>query len=275
MKCVIKEHRTKGPPVTDIDRRIARITNTEIRITRRIRYENMETGEQFLCLGGGFAWPGVKPGFAVVLGVQEREGGHVYRAIAEAEAQDVRSLLQGTSALFLRYGKNCQEIPWMWYGDHTSGLTGLLHKFNEGLPIEDRFYLAMPPHHEDQNAFATYCQTILSVLQGQEKRLYLDSCDGLRSHLSTLDAEKAAKGNPGECPAIAALGYVLSAFYQYEPWRQSVDVIQYPGDSYEEFAVREQQITLRWLGWGDENSIDIGARENGFVDDGAVIPTVK
>ena len=74
MKCIIKEKITLGSEVPWPAWDMARIRQEPPpKMTRTVRYVNTDTHEEYLCLAGGFAWPGIKPGYAVVVAVQQTE----------------------------------------------------------------------------------------------------------------------------------------------------------------------------------------------------------
>lgn len=233
MECIITEKVTQAK--LDIgERHISRIIGeSTIKLPKSVVYTNTVTGEKYLTLAGGFAWPGTRPGFAVVVGVQNIEA-PVYRVITDIEEIDVRVLVRGGFALYQQYGMNCREIPWQWYGDPDHGLNQFARDFNRGRRTpRQMFYLTHPLHFGDPDQFGIYCRLILSMLQRQEKRLFLGDCDRLRSYFNVLDSEMVVKGKVEDYPAVAALGYVLSALHQYEPWLRKT-AVEIPHGSYED-----------------------------------------
>jgi hypothetical protein len=193
------------------------------KIPKAVHYRNIVTDEKYLCLAGGFGWPGAQPGFAVVLAVQENIDSEepLYCLLAEREDNDVYSLLRQSHELWQLYGSNCREIPWFWYGDPHNGLNGFIQKFNkqkEKQGNEKPFFLTPAPYQEEPNQFEIYCRTIYSFLQGNNKRLVLGSCDRLRGYLDHLAVNDVMKGTIDGHPAIGALGSALIALDTYESW---------------------------------------------------------
>jgi hypothetical protein len=193
------------------------------KMPRAVHYRNTVTDEKYLCLAGGFAWPGAQPGFAVVVAVKESANGEepLYCVLAEREDNDVYSLLRQSHELWQLYGSNCREIPWFWYGDPNNGLNGFIQKFNnqqDKQGDEWQFFLTSAPYQEEPNRFEIYCRTIHSFLQGSNKRLVLGSCDRLRGYLDHLAVNDVMKGTSDGHPAISALGSALIALDTYEPW---------------------------------------------------------
>ena len=283
MKCIIKEKRIKGPRITDQARRIAHLTGQgPLKAQKSVRYQNAETREEYLCLWGGFAWPGLKPGFAVVVAVLEPERGKglIFKVLEEVEENDINALLRGAFDLFQKYGKNCSVIPWQWFGDPESGFNEFLHRFNKHLEkAEDRHWLCLsyPPHFKEANRFGIYCQTIHLLSpksvpsdMHDQKRLSLGSCKRLQSYLTQLNHEAVHKGTPQDHPAVAALGYALSALYEYEPWLRDVETFDRDREDYETNTIKEQSWTFNDLGLED---YDFGDQEQ--FDDGALKSTIQ
>ncbi len=193
------------------------------KIPKAVHYRNTVTDEKYLCLAGGFAWPGAQPGFAVVLAVQENIDGEepLYCLLAEREDNDIYSLLRQSHELWQIYGSECREIPWFWYGDPNNGLNGFVHKFNKQQEKQGNkrsFFLTPAPYQEEPNRFEVYCRIIYSFLQGNNKRLVLKSCDRLRGYLDHLAVNDVMKGTIERHPAISALGSALIALDTYQPW---------------------------------------------------------
>jgi hypothetical protein len=224
MKCLITEQIIPGDEIAWGARDMARIRcEPPPRATGTLRYQNTQTKEEYLCLAGGFAWPGTKPGFAVVVAVRqsENESPPSFVTIAEVEEHDVEALLERTWELYLRYGANCNGIPWAWYGDPEASLSSFLARFMRKLRSagEDRaFSLIYPPHYQEPGAFESYCRTLYSLLRSDRKQLVLGDCVTLRAHLNELKNFAVAKGATEECPAITAAGCVVTALLTYEPW---------------------------------------------------------
>jgi len=227
MECIIKEKvisDTFTAGAIEAEREVASILGEQPRkMLKTVRYEDTITHEEYLCLAGGFAWPGMKPGFVVIVAAQRHKDAEevIFKTIAEVEEQDLNGLLRRSYELFQTYGRNCRETPWFWYGNSNSGLNEFIQKFNkqqEQRGDETSFFLAPPPYLAKQNSFEIYCRTIHSFLQGNAKRLILGSCDKLRAYLDQLITSDIVNGAIEEHPAISALGFALAALDTYEPW---------------------------------------------------------
>jgi hypothetical protein len=229
MKCVIKEHHIVGHLVSEAAIHIAQMEGTPIPATpRSVRYRNTDTREEYLCLCGGFAWPGTKPGFAVVAAVMESDNNDrpIIKTIEEIEESDIRNLLRRTYELYKKYGLSCKEIPWMWYGDAENGLNKFIYDFNEKLRETGRdfFFLSPPAYFTAPNRFEIYCRTIYAALKGNDKGLIIGTCTSLRSHLTTLDNKTIHQGTVDKYPAISALGFAMCALMEYRPWLVNLNI---------------------------------------------------
>ena len=191
------------------------------RVTRAVRYINTETSEEYLVLAGGFAWPGMKPGFAVVVAVIDNGHGPHFRIIAEAEAWSVEELLKAAHDLYEKYGINCRQIPFLWYGDPESGYAAFIHRFNEELSKINRhsmFILVPSPHQGSADAFPLYLQTIYQLVDEKQKRLHFGTRSKMPSYLRQLSRATSHHGDEHTFPAVSALGSVMSALINYSPW---------------------------------------------------------
>ena len=273
MGCIIKERRIKVQRVSEHDRRIARLEGKEPpRVQRPVQYENRETGEVYLCISGGLAWPALRPGASVVLGVQKEGESFIYKVLEAIEEPNVQVLLERSHDLFLNWGANCKTIPWMWYGNPEDGMNDFLLRFNVEMQNQDpkgkQFYLTYSPYHDDPKCFTLQCHRILSVLKPGAKRLYLGSSKRLQSRLGELTPDVVSKGQVSDYPIVGALGYVLTALDSNRPWMRTVNGYNENAETFETFATIEAEATRRHLGinvfgWGEDD------------DDGALVPTVR
>lgn len=234
-KCIIEENITRNS-TTEADIHIARITGKQIKVKTNTRYWNKETGETYLCLGGGFSWPELsKPGFVVIVGVQEVVDGVKYNCLSELEEKNLNSLIRGAWDLYLRYGLNCGRIPWAWYGNAIDTRMSFLYRFNRQHPWAGKqFYLQLPPHFHEPDKEKAYAQIIWDELQRGKDRLNLKSCSRLLGNLSTVSPADP-KRVFDENPSVVSLGFVLSALDAYKPWLRDDDCyFGFETDYYEE-----------------------------------------
>src|SRR5512135_3267692 len=119
-KCIITEGTVDSPKVLLADVVIAHVKGEEAPKTpRNVRYENRETKEKYFCLAGGFAWPGMRPGFACVVAALEGPDPDLptFKVVAEVGDTTVQQLIERAYALYEEYGITCRAIGWTWYGE--------------------------------------------------------------------------------------------------------------------------------------------------------------
>jgi len=239
---VIEEIRTKrGNETLEAESHIANMTGEiQPRLRHTTRYRDTETEEEYLCLAGGFSWPGVHPGYAIVLAAVEADTPEVpkYKALAEVEEKHLPSLLNRCSDLFEKYGKACKTIPFHWYGDNEDRIGELAQKLSSS-----QFFLATPPYIEAANFFEISVSMIFNLAHTNSQRLSLGPCDFIRGYLSTLDPKKAHLGSPADHPAIAALGHVVTAMEAYRRWLVNNDLPPVPVDE-ERYLFEQEALSL-------------------------------
>ena len=218
MKCRIKEQTKKGPVIGFSDRRYAQIRGTPVpRRWVSARYEDTETGDMFFALSGGFCWPGERPGFALVLGVQETQDRlqPLFKVLEEFEEKNITALVKGGFELWQKWGRNCATVPWHWYGNPEIGFNQFLIQF--GKERGQQYHLVHPPHWEERDAFEIYFKTIYAV--ARQRRLYVGQNHRLRAAMDLISDRQTYRDSLEDHPPIAALGMVLTWMVEYEPWK--------------------------------------------------------
>ena len=180
---------------------------------------NVKTEERFSHVIGGIAWPGKNPGFLVVIGedyekdqtLQKRH----YRILAEYSSLSLNDLVRRGS----EFSVNFCAHP--FYGDEKERWA-MEHMRKSG------FYLNVTaaPFVDDPTAFKGYMHTIRELTHPATKSLHFGSESQLPAHLAALtpgDMMSTAKVAFDQHPAIAALGYAVSALevYSYDPGQQA------------------------------------------------------
>ncbi len=205
----------------------------------------------------------MKPGFACVVAALDGADPYApsFKVLTEVEDTNVQSLIERAYGLYEKYGMNCRVIPWMWYGESDQGFDSFLHRFNERqrkAGIEEHFLLASPPQASLPNRFELYTHTLRSLLLQGQKRLILGENSALPAFLHNVPPAEAITGTTKDHPAVAALGYVVSALVQHRPWLLS---LQDPGPrsdpySFEHLLLKEQALTDRLLRSGFGTDMD-------------------
>ena len=252
MNCIIREKKIKGKWIDPLMKRLAMIESKPIpRQTVSYRYVNSLTGEEYLCVAGGLAWPGSQKGFAVVVGVSSPSDGVIqYNILEEIEQESILPLLRETYRLYLKYGKGLKIIPFQWYGDPESGYNEALRKFNEWLEKNDKPRMPLinyPSHYKDSNKLAIYAQTLHDIAMKPGK-LKIGNNHATRKYIQLFEGVDKGAVKTRDFPAIAALGYVLTWLHEYEPWIAHEEQDEYPIlQTFEDYAYRIEEEGMREL----------------------------
>jgi len=185
----------------------------------RHEWKGLDFGRVF----GGLAWPSDKPGFAVIVG-EERfpaigtKDYHCY-LIAEVEEQSLQSLIAWCAELAAIY--NVQNF----YGRRHPPCIRYLNVRNRevserGLP---EFRVSQTPNSED--GFIEYhINILLHRLSNEHQTLHLHKDSRLPGYLTAVPANGISTATESQFPAVAALGYAISALTIYKP---RTEVIEY------------------------------------------------
>ena len=189
-------------------------------------YFNLETGEKYGEIVGGFAWPVTTDGFLVIAAVDlledaELEDHHI-RVLAGANESDINIFLKHALKLQKHFSPFMESIK--FYGDTTSlAMMELLDQFNR-----DRrhrgitpFYLTEAPQLRGPKKHEFYAQLIRKYIQsGREILHFRDTA--LPGYLMGLLREEITK-NILNHPPIAALGYALGVLSTCRPRRRETE----------------------------------------------------
>ena len=156
---------------------------------------------------GGVAWPGDKPGFAVIIGetYDKGPGGHYKHVLAEVETFHSNELVSDCVKLRQEF-----RVDSFW-GRNTEADTDYValsnkHAYENGLPYFD---VQTAPGPEDE--FLVYQINILrDCLASERKSLFMFDESVLPGYLLELP-QSVHKITNVQYPAIAALGYVITA----------------------------------------------------------------
>ena len=211
-------------------------------------YRNVETGETYLYLAGGIAWPWKDvPGFVVVVAVSKMPGEDVdaplFICLEELEDYRIEGLLDGCRRLRDRYGfRQSGNLFRTWHGDQTCFAT-LVNQFNlmlmeekvQGVYLSDPIDFRQPSHFEP---YKRRVQSLLTRTGAGNKSLILGRCSALRNYLQSLPPDA------DNCPAVTALGGVIYSLMVSTPWVQRT---QLSGptindiDDFETYAMRQRR----------------------------------
>lgn len=181
----------------------------------------IENEEKKLELGrifGGIAWPGIdnNPGFAVVVGEDRlpEVGGRIYHChlLAEIEDNDTGQLLRKCAELKARL-----EVE-DFYGRYDKSNMNFLDFWNRD--ARDRripeFYIYSAIASED-GKIGYHLNILKDRLRPERKTLHLSEQSRLPGYLGKLPISGTATLTDSQYPAVAALGYAVSALTLLEP----------------------------------------------------------
>lgn len=181
---------------------------------------NPETGAEYARVAAGVQFPGKKPGFACVLGeteIRDSAGlSRYYHLLAEIEEAGLQTFIERVYELTQIF--SIVDV----YGDPNDRTAQeFLYAFNRELQERRQrgFYLSRPPLLGEKGQFEHLCQVIFKHVRAGKKTLHFGPASKLPAYLLEFGQEQIRSGKPDDFPAIAALGYVLTALDTWQAWR--------------------------------------------------------
>lgn len=188
--------------------------------------------ENFAAVMGGVAYPGRRPGHAVIAGLCPPRDKDDFEAhvLAEAESRDLGDLLRACRALGRQYrlAGTLRHEPFRWIGDGKHvGANEILWRLNKEaergaapLSIETTTLIDGP------QPYLAMFATLSEYVKPDRKRLYLH---GSRAALAMNEVppDEVADVRLGDYPAVEALAYVvdgLRTWLDQRPNEQEGDV---------------------------------------------------
>lgn len=177
-------------------------------------YSSKDLKYEFKAIYGAVAWPGERPGFAVVLGmgrVKHFDNYDIY-LLDEYEWFDLRGLVRQCGALDYKYN------PKLWIGDTSNGAADrLIREMNEEMKLpndskEQRkcLWICPTPILDDKQPYQ-YMLTKIKELRDpdpERRQLFLKESKIL-NYLSAIEQNEIHKLELGDYPAIQALAFAV------------------------------------------------------------------
>ena len=167
-------------------------------------YRDMDNGRHYQRIVGGLAWPGIKPGFAVILGENLRKdydlNAHHIRILAEFESLDIEELFK-----WCVFSHSWFKGEW-YLSLENKPMMGLVYNDNRF----EHLSIGRAPYSADPKGFRFYVAIFRRHLQSEKKTLHLGENSRLPSYLLELDTKDISTADIDEFPAVAALGYALT-----------------------------------------------------------------
>jgi len=175
---------------------------------------------------GGVAWPGKKPGFAIIVGMSHRKHFDNYDVylLEEFETPDTRELVRQCGVLDYKYG------PESWTGDRRNDAADrFIKEMNQEFSQEierasefqytDRrlFSLASTQMLKMKQPFAYILPETKRLLDKERRQLFLKDSK-ITSYLHALTVEQIQDIEFGEFPAIEALAFAVIEMRQFSQY---------------------------------------------------------
>lgn len=176
-----------------------------------------ETGDRYSRLVGGLAWPGIQPGFAVVIAEDLKEDETLkkrhLRVLTEYESHNPSGLIRRAKEYQTAYSVG------QFFGDTQNEAMMNIMQRNGGVSI----YLQTAPFLDDDQAFSGYLLMIRELTLPTKKLLHFGQKSCLPALLSALDPKEissTAKTAFQKFPAITALGFAIAGLQTnvYDPF---------------------------------------------------------
>ena len=193
---------------------------------------------------GGVAWPGKRPGFAVVVGMDHKflsDSRDVF-LLEEFESCDVRRLVRQCGALDLKYHISLHrsyslDAPDRWIGDYKhDAASRFIQERNEELQRVHgqndqgrRFNLDSTPMLDMEKGLYSYIlPRIKELMHPERRRLFLKDSRVL-NYLSEVEESDLAELELGDYPAIEALAFAVIEMLDHDRRSRA-----YAANAYEE-----------------------------------------
>ena len=178
----------------------------------KIFFQDKETKVKYTRVIGGLGWPGIRSGFAVVLGEDFDEDPslkvrHV-RVFFEIEEENIKKLFQKCLEVRDRY-----QVEDYYADVENLSMMDFLWDFNRKL--EDGVFqlsMSLAPFPKD---LVYHSWVIRERIEQGDKSLHLPENSLLKGYLMELGKEQVLKADILDYPAVAALGYALSHIKSY------------------------------------------------------------
>lgn len=162
-------------------------------------FKPSELKQQCRAVYGGVAWPGKRPGFAVVLAIiysQEKDDWEIY-LLDEFESFDMRELIQQCGVLHSKYE------PRMWWGDTTNNSA---EEFMYEMRDDSGFSLSETDLIEMEPFYPYVLGKLKELLNPEARRLFLKESKVL-NYMAEIEQGEVAELKRGDFPALEALIY--------------------------------------------------------------------
>lgn len=175
-----------------------------LELTKKLLTDDLE--DRYKRIYGGVAFPGKRPGFAVVVGMirEEHFDSHDIYLIDEFESMDLRELIRECGVLDYKYK------PEVWIGDsRNKAADRFIKEMNKEFKLSRRkFGLSLTPILDMKNPYQFICPKLKQLLNVKRRHLFLESSKVV-GELSVIEPSEISEFDFGEYPAIEALAFAV------------------------------------------------------------------
>jgi hypothetical protein len=171
------------------------------------------SGHKYGRILGALAWPYAgKPGVAVVVAEDffKDDQMRLYhlRVLKEIESLDAATLIR----ICQDWQAECLVEDWL--GDiGNRPMMSIYYQLTIDQPAERRFNLCRASHSQDRQALGYYLSVIKEYLRSGKKSLHFVSGSKILAYLAQISTDVMGESADNH-PPVAALGYVLSYFFE-------------------------------------------------------------
>lgn len=176
----------------------------------------------FKAVWGGVAWPGKRPGFAVVIGMshEPHSDSHDIFLLDEFESFDMRELIRQCGAMDLKYAISLPDYSGksgQWIGDfENDAASRFIQEMNDDSKMHrGQFNLSPTLMLEMENLYSFVLPQIKGILNPDRRMLFLKNSKILSS-LSEIESDEITELEIGAYPAIEALAFAVIELLEWE-----------------------------------------------------------
>ena len=179
-----------------------------------LTFEKHDLANSYCCKGvyGAVAFPGKRPGYAVVVAMDpaERFGSHDVCLLAEFESFRMRDLVRQCGALDFKYS------PKSWIGDwkNDAGSRFIQEMNFEQEKQRRQFSLTSTPMLEMEHLYQYALDELKRLLDKDRRQLFLKTSKIL-NYLSEIEESETAALELGDYPAIEAIAFAVIEMRNY------------------------------------------------------------
>ncbi len=180
--------------------------------------------DTFAVIMGGVAFPGRRPGFAVVAGLchPNAKSDCEIHVLGEVESPDLGELLRACRGLGAKYRRAgmLRNEPFRWFGNGKHvGAQDIIWRLNRESGNQfDRLDIESTVLLDDPTPYLTMFSLLSGFTRPEQKRLYLHGCTAAHA-MNELPPDELAETKLGEYPSVEALAFVVGGLREWLDYR--------------------------------------------------------